>query len=236
MVVRLPEAALARAFAGASCTCATTGGCDRPTAVPPALSHHVDFIEGIGKRADYAALFRAPHQTTRDYDPSSRRRAAQHRKAQDEKRMPTRRSGDTAGPHPKAEGKSGPWFPKCLKSEATPPCLKQAYRCNTTLAAATANAQGVALFGGQFFSPSDLASFEEQFKLPQQTVTVLNDNDPGTPGNEASLDVQYITGIWPRGVDAQYRKAPGNPRLQRAPLAPEPKILNPKSRWAQGLG
>lgn len=92
-------------------------------------------------------------------------------------------------------GKGGPWYPACLKEEATPPCLKKAYNCSTSAPASAGNSQGVALFGGQFFSPADLRQFETEYKLPPQTVHVLNDNDPGTPGNEASLDVQYITGM-----------------------------------------
>jgi len=37
--------------------------------------------------------------------------------------------------------------------------------------------------------------FEAEYKLPEQSVSVMNDNKPELPGNEASLDVQYITGM-----------------------------------------
>jgi hypothetical protein len=37
--------------------------------------------------------------------------------------------------------------------------------------------------------------FETEYKLPEQSVSVMNDNKPELPGNEASLDVQYITGM-----------------------------------------
>ena len=66
--------------------------------------------------------------------------------------------------------------PACLKEEATPPCLKKAYNCSLQTAAASSNSQGVALFGGQFFSPADLVQFESEFELPTQAVRVINDN------------------------------------------------------------
>ena len=69
---------------------------------------------------------------------------------------------------------------------------------NVTIDQATSKggpSQGVALFGGQFYSPSDLDAFQSKYGVPHVVVEDLNDNEPGTPGNEASLDVQYITGL-----------------------------------------
>jgi hypothetical protein len=181
MIVRMPELSLKTAFSGA-CSCQQVGGCDVPAAVPAALSQHVDFVEGIGATAVNQKLskrFHTSHESVRNYSPAGRRRAA-------------RKEGSDEMP-----GKKGPWYPDCLKTEATPPCLKKAYNCTKTTTASSSNSQGVALFGGQFFSPEDLVQFEGQYKLPPQTVRVLNDNKPSLPGNEASLDVQYITGMGP---------------------------------------
>lgn len=75
--------------------------------------------------------------------------------------------------------------------------------------------QGVALFGGQFYSPLDLDAFQTKFKVPHVVVQDLNDNDPGAPGNEASLDVQYITGVGGAPIlpsHAQHAHAPPYPR------------------------
>ena len=195
LIVCLPEASLPGAFAGAA-SCGPLGGCDRPAAVPLCLVEHVDFIEGIGAAPGEVLLQSRPVVTSpkqmkpddprpREFDPAERRRsAAAHEKTPD-------------------VDKGGPWYPACLKEQADPACLKKAYNCSKKAAHASSSSQGVALFGGQFFSPADLAQFENQFKLPKQTVRIMNDNDPSTPGNEASLDVQYITGIGSQ-VDTVY--------------------------------
>lgn len=194
MIVRMQEGAFKAAFSGAPCSC-QVGGCDVPVAVPAALSQHVDFIEGIGATAVNLKLskrFHSSHQPARSYNPAARRRTARDIPHQQNTRaFVEREEGDATDEMP---GKTGPWYPDCLKTEATPPCLKKAYNCTKTTSASSSNSQGVALFGGQFFSPADLVQFEGQYNLPPQTVRVLNDNKPSLPGNEASLDVQYITG------------------------------------------
>jgi hypothetical protein len=154
MVVRLPEQSLPAAFAGV-CPCKPRGGCSRPGAVPTSLKEHCDFIDGIGPwLGDQQAS-----QATRDYNPASRRRRAA---------AAARGSRDNE-PEKGPVGK-GPWYPACLKEEATPPCLKTAYNCSMKEAAPSTNSQGVALFGGQFFSPDDLVTFEHQYKLPLQVA------------------------------------------------------------------
>ena len=184
LIVCLPEASLPGAFAGAA-SCGPLGGCDRPAAVPLCLVEHVDFIEGIGAARGEVLLQSRPEVHLREFDPAARRRsAAAHEKT------------------PLVD-KGGPWYPACLKEQADPACLKKAYNCSKKAAYVSSSSQGVALFGGQFFSPADLVQFENQFKLPKQTVRIMNDNDPSTPGNEASLDVQYITGIGSQ-VDTVY--------------------------------
>ena len=105
MVVRLPEHSLPAAFAG-SCTCQHRGGCDRPGAVPLQLAEHVDFIEGIG--AWIGDLRQRSETAKRDYNPANRNRAAK-RKSQMARELE----------RVQARGK-GPWYPDCLKEEATP--------------------------------------------------------------------------------------------------------------------
>lgn len=169
MVVRLPEDSLPGAFAGV-CACKQRGGCDRPGAVPVELAEHVDFVEGIGDRLDASRdLRQRARAASRDYNPGNRRLAAKRKsRTAPETTLQTREFD--------ALSRSGPWYPACLKEEATPPCLKKAYNCSLQTAAASSNSQGVALFGGQFFSPADLAQFESEFELPTQAVRVINDN------------------------------------------------------------
>jgi len=58
------------------------------------------------------------------------------------------------------------------------------------------NLQAVVSFLGQYYNPSDLASFQKFFQLPPNKIAkTLGPNDPSKPGVEASLDVDYFTGI-----------------------------------------
>eukprot|EP00285_Hemiselmis_virescens_P019851 CAMPEP_0173383984 /NCGR_PEP_ID=MMETSP1356-20130122/6555_1 /TAXON_ID=77927 ORGANISM="Hemiselmis virescens, Strain PCC157" /NCGR_SAMPLE_ID=MMETSP1356 /ASSEMBLY_ACC=CAM_ASM_000847 /LENGTH=348 /DNA_ID=CAMNT_0014339119 /DNA_START=116 /DNA_END=1162 /DNA_ORIENTATION=+ len=63
--------------------------------------------------------------------------------------------------------------------------------------------QGVALFGPQFYSPTDLSAFQTKYDVQPNAVHNLNDNKPTTPGTEATLDVEYITGLG-QGVETWY--------------------------------
>lgn len=79
----------------------------------------------------------------------------------------------------------------CFEQNASPPCIKTAY--NITVANLnSSNSQATLEAGGQSFSPADLKSFQKQWKLPvQAVVNVTGPNDPGSPGDEASLDIQF---------------------------------------------
>lgn len=60
---------------------------------------------------------------------------------------------------------------------------------------AKGNSQACAQFLGQYFTPSDLATFQQTYNLPPQPISrVVGKNDPNNVGIEASLDVEYITG------------------------------------------
>lgn len=64
----------------------------------------------------------------------------------------------------------------------------------------SANWQGVVSFLGQYFSPEDLAQFHEMNHIkPNPIAQVIGDggNDPDKVGMEATLDVQFLTGVAP---------------------------------------
>lgn len=77
-----------------------------------------------------------------------------------------------------------------------PAIIKQVFNITTAVGKSPKNLQGVAQFLGQFFTPSDLTDFQQQFSVPVQAVTkVYGPNDASNPGIEASLDIEYIMGV-----------------------------------------
>lgn len=63
---------------------------------------------------------------------------------------------------------------------------------------ASSNLQAVAEFLEQYYAPSDLTTFQQNFKLPKQAVTKVDGpNVASNPGIEASLDIEYIMGVAP---------------------------------------
>ena len=58
------------------------------------------------------------------------------------------------------------------------------------------NSQAIASFLKQYFNPSDLTDFQDKFGIPSNPIAkVIGTNKPNSPGIEASLDVEYITGM-----------------------------------------
>eukprot|EP00127_Corallochytrium_limacisporum_P001482 Clim_evm2s60 gene=Clim_evmTU2s60 len=56
--------------------------------------------------------------------------------------------------------------------------------------------QAIASFQQFFFSPNDLSKFQSTFHVKETPVMkVVGQNDPDFPGDEASLDVQYIMAV-----------------------------------------
>ena len=56
--------------------------------------------------------------------------------------------------------------------------------------------QAVASFLQQYYSPEDLRLFQNEFKLlPNPVCKEAGYNDPGSPGIEANLDIQYLMGV-----------------------------------------
>ncbi|KNC51158.1 tripeptidyl peptidase I [Thecamonas trahens ATCC 50062] len=75
----------------------------------------------------------------------------------------------------------------------TPKVIKANYGVGNATGHAN-NTQAVAEFSGQYFEPSDLATFLANNDLPPQTVAKIVGGDDGPVGVEASLDVQTIIG------------------------------------------
>lgn len=88
--------------------------------------------------------------SVRDYSPESRRKTA----------------GVMDAPKYEAGvGKTGPWYPKCLATSAIPPCLRQLHNVTVHKGTSEKSSQGVALFGYQYYSPSDLQQFQTEYKV-----------------------------------------------------------------------
>jgi tripeptidyl-peptidase-1 len=78
----------------------------------------------------------------------------------------------------------------------TPNNIASYYGTNFRRSTNPRNIQAFAGFGGQYFSQNDLNMFFDNFNLPRYNISKVNGfNDQSNPGDEASLDSQYITGI-----------------------------------------
>lgn len=71
----------------------------------------------------------------------------------------------------------------------TPGCIRKAYGLEGTAKGKTA---GQAVIVNQGFLASDLTKFQQQNGLPSQSVIHTVAGNPGTAGDEASLDLEYI--------------------------------------------
>jgi len=77
----------------------------------------------------------------------------------------------------------------------TPAVIKSLYNITAPKPSPT-NIQAVSSFLGEYWAPSDLVLFQQKFGLPSIPIEhQYGPNDPSNPGLEASLDVQYITGV-----------------------------------------
>jgi len=59
------------------------------------------------------------------------------------------------------------------------------------------NTQSVAEFSGQYYTPSDLSSYLDNMSLPPAATSVVGPNNPNIPGDEATLDIEWIMGSAP---------------------------------------
>ena len=79
--------------------------------------------------------------------------------------------------------------------QVSPNSIDRSYNISGYSGTSTNNSQAIAGFLKQYFKPSDLKTFQQEFNVPvNPIVKVIGKNDEERPGGEASLDVQYITG------------------------------------------
>jgi len=85
--------------------------------------------------------------------------------------------------------------------DITPSVIRARYNISSTLVGTNANnLHAVAEFQAQYYSPSDLKQFWNSYVpfAPFQAVAkVVGQNQPSSPGIEASLDIEYIMGVAP---------------------------------------
>lgn len=81
-----------------------------------------------------------------------------------------------------------------------PTQLRTRYNISDWAPATGNNTQAVAEFQGQYYSPSDLNQFFQQYVPGQKNSSVagvIGPNNANAPGVEAELDIQYIMGVNP---------------------------------------
>jgi len=79
-----------------------------------------------------------------------------------------------------------------------PQSLQQIYKIGNAKVTRTGASVGVIEFDQQYYAPSDLASFSQQFGVvipPLASSRVVGFNDPTNPQIEATLDIQYALGV-----------------------------------------
>ena len=113
------------------------------------------------------------------------------RRSGSQPRQPLHTAKASASAVPAAELGPNHGVQACLANKADPPCLRTAYGLNGTHGKSPKNRQCVAV--NEYYSPSDLASFQKMYKLPAQTLTDIGVDLPTQPGIEGSTDVEYIT-------------------------------------------
>lgn len=85
-----------------------------------------------------------------------------------------------------------------------PSSIDKDYNISGYSSTSSKNSQAIASFLKQYFSPEDLAKFQQKFNLPNKPITkIVGDDKPADPGIEANLDVQYISATG-RNVDTWF--------------------------------
>jgi tripeptidyl-peptidase-1 len=82
------------------------------------------------------------------------------------------------------------------QSQITPSTIWQSYNISSYESSSPENSQAVAAFQTEYFKPSDLSQFQELYGVASSPiVNITGGNNDQEPTTEASLDVQYITGV-----------------------------------------
>eukprot|EP01114_Cavostelium_apophysatum_P020191 TRINITY_DN6700_c0_g1_i1.p1 TRINITY_DN6700_c0_g1~~TRINITY_DN6700_c0_g1_i1.p1 ORF type:complete len:755 (-),score=176.12 TRINITY_DN6700_c0_g1_i1:27-2291(-) len=89
-------------------------------------------------------------------------------------------------------------LPFWVTEYVTPQYIQRLYGVPAgTVVKSSRTSQSVAQFLGQYYSPTDLASFYELMSIPPSEINVVGPNNASNPGGEATLDIQFITGVAP---------------------------------------
>jgi len=81
--------------------------------------------------------------------------------------------------------------------DVTPDYLRRLYNIGTYQNQNPKNSLACGQFLEQYMDPNDLQTFFQQIEpsLQGQTATIVGPNDPTQPGDEASLDIEYLMGV-----------------------------------------
>ncbi|KAL9642843.1 hypothetical protein ABK040_015814 [Willaertia magna] len=79
--------------------------------------------------------------------------------------------------------------------KVTPTFIRQRYNITVSETVSPQSSQAVASFLEQYISASDLSTFQKEFNLPKVYPKVYGPNEDNNPGEEATLDIQYLTGV-----------------------------------------
>jgi len=86
-----------------------------------------------------------------------------------------------------------------------PQTIWNMYSMPTNIPSGTSSiGQGVAEWEDQFFDPKDLAAYGKSVGVNVPAVDpsrIIGDNDPTNPGDESSLDIQFVGGVNPSGTN-----------------------------------
>jgi len=82
---------------------------------------------------------------------------------------------------------------RATSQEITPDVIKSMTQSTGVVGSASNNSQAVAQFLEQYYAPSDLSTFQQQYNLIVMNVSEVDGpNDPTAPGLEATLDIEYV--------------------------------------------
>eukprot|EP00010_Vexillifera_abyssalis_P005106 CAMPEP_0201553018 /NCGR_PEP_ID=MMETSP0173_2-20130828/19394_1 /ASSEMBLY_ACC=CAM_ASM_000268 /TAXON_ID=218659 /ORGANISM="Vexillifera sp., Strain DIVA3 564/2" /LENGTH=426 /DNA_ID=CAMNT_0047963619 /DNA_START=249 /DNA_END=1526 /DNA_ORIENTATION=+ len=114
--------------------------------------------------------------------------------------------------------------------KTTPQSIQQRYNITVPKDMSGKNSQSVVSFLGQYWSPSDLEKFQKNFDLPVRPIDHLYGfNDPNKPGVEASLDVQYLSGVLDSSIPTVVYSTNGTTPSGNEPFLDWLELLNTQS-------
>jgi len=80
--------------------------------------------------------------------------------------------------------------------EVNPSVVNNVYNLKNYVSTSSNNSQAIAGFGSQYFSPKDLATFQNMHNISSNPITkTVGNNDASDPALEGDLDVEYITSV-----------------------------------------